>query len=151
MRIYLTVKEFGGGPKAFALFTLRSERYHIFGKLEAFIDTGSPETTLGVKDVRTLHIPIKSLPSEAISYVGGSTTRLHSLGNVTLYFKDERNEPVKLDFPKIFVAEPLEHDEKTLSIFSTIPSMIGTDFLLINGFSFYFNPSKGIAYFEKEE
>jgi len=146
MRIYLTIKEFGGGPKAFALFTLRSERYRIFGKVEAFIDTGSPDTTLGMKDIRTLHIPIKSLPAGAISYVAGSTTRLRSLGNVILYFKDENNEPVKIDFPKIYVAEPLEHDEKTLRIFSTIPSMIGTDFLLFNKFSFYFNPSERVAY-----
>jgi hypothetical protein len=151
MRIYLTVKDFGGGPKAFALFTLRSERHHIFGKVEAFIDTGSPDTTLGIKDIKSLHIPTKSLPSEAISYVGGSTTRLHSLGNVTLYFKDEENKPIKINLQKIFVAEPLEHGEKTLNIFSTIPSMIGTDFLLINGFSFYFNPTKRIAYLEKEE
>jgi len=150
MRIYLTVKEFGGGPKAFALFTLRSERHHVFGKLEAFMDTGSPDTTLGMKDIKSLHIPVKSLHSKGISYVGGSTTRLHSLGNVTLYFKDENSEPVKIDLPDIYVSEPLEHDEKTLNIFSTIPSMIGTDFLIINKFSFYFNPLKRIAYLEKE-
>ena len=150
MRICLTVKDFGGGPKAFALFTLRSERHHIFGKIEAFVDTGSPDTTLGLKDIKSLHIPIKSLPPKAISYVGGSTTRLHSLGNVTLYFKSEENKPVKIELPTIYVAEPLEHDEKTLNIFSTIPSMIGTDFLMINKFSFFFDPSKRIAYLERE-
>jgi hypothetical protein len=101
-----------------------------------------------MKEMKSLHIPVRALPSEGISYVAGSTTRLRSLGSVILYFKDERNELVRIDFPKIYVSEPLEHDERTLSIFSTIPSMIGTDFLIANGFSFHFDPGKRTAYLE---
>ncbi len=56
MKIPIRVEFFAGGLRPITTLTLRSETPHIFGFVNAIIDTGSPTTILGGADIQRMRI-----------------------------------------------------------------------------------------------
>ena len=148
MNIPLVVQEIAGGLKPVAYFTITGTR--LYGRLKAFVDTGSPNTVIGEGDAIKLNIPITKLPREKTSYgLGGGSVDLHSLSKVMLYFRDEDDNSIMIEFPSIYISRCAKVDERTKTIAQSIPSILGVDFLVKHKFKLIFDPSNKVAYLEK--
>ena len=62
--------------------------------------------------------------------------------------RDEKGGIMGIDLPSISVLWPTE--KKPPKRIKEIPSILGSDFLTIGKFQLHFNPSKQIAFLEKE-
>ncbi len=56
MKIPLEVYFFAGGLRAMARFLIKSDNPHMFGSIEAIVDTGSPTTILGTPDLKRMRV-----------------------------------------------------------------------------------------------
>lgn len=130
-------------------FTIRAA--HIFGAIEAIVDTGSPETIISEADAIRLNIPISRLKFASHSYgIGGSPIAKYELRNVTLSFRTDENKAETIKLDKVYVSRRTSKDARTTDIALGVPSIIGNDFLLKQKFVLYFNPNKNVAYLERE-
>ena len=143
MKIPLQVYFFAGGLRAIARFLVRSEKPHIFGSIEAIVDTGSPTTIIGLPDLKRMRISqnhIKDLESrkDPIAYGGGQV--------VTKILQDARlrfGENFECIMPILIPVSEIKNGMQ--------PTILGVDFLINNKFSLFFDPNKKIAYFESSE
>jgi len=71
------------------------------------------------------------------------------LGNVSMTFRTENAEPLKIDLQRIGVLVPTKTSKKLLESVKDIPSIIGNDFLEDNNFTLVFNPNAKVAYLER--
>jgi len=100
MKIPLQVYFFAGGLRAIARFLLQSKEPHIFGSIEAIVDTGSPATILGMPDIKRMRvsqIQLKNLESrkEPMAY-GGGQIKTKILQEAKLKFGEDFMEKNKL-------------------------------------------------------
>jgi len=143
MKIPLKVYFFAGGLRAMVRFLLQSKAPHIFGSVEAIVDTGSPVTILGIPDMKRMKISkiqISNLESrkEPISYGGGQVN--------TKVLRE-----AKLTFGEYFECiMPVQIPVDELTECSQ-PTILGVDFLIENKLKFVFDPNKKEAYFESSE
>lgn len=129
---------------------IRSAKYRMFGTISFYVDTGSNETFISQGDALRLHVPVNSLPSLRHAKIGGSTYELKRIKEIELRFKTEE-ELETITLPEFSVLVGTKKNNEGLQEANSVPSLMGTDFLTINKLALYFNPSKGIAYLEKEE
>jgi hypothetical protein len=122
---------------------------HCFGFVTFVIDTGSPYTFLSEKDAARLKVPLKELkPEKKLIGLGGKPFEILSFRQGRFNFKAEEgmftvNWPICLR----------SYAERQKYIYSPeeLPSILGTDFMKENKFLLFYDPSKSVAYFEKEE
>lgn len=131
--------------------TIRAPRYHVNPKpIKFYVDTGSPETFLSERDALTLNIPFLKLSFSKHTRIGGTTFETLKMEDVTLYFKDEENKSEIIKLPSIQIIKGSKQNEEERMKALSIPSLLGTDFLLSNNFALYFHPSMNIAFLEKK-
>ena len=128
---------------------IRSAKYRLAGKIEFYVDTGSPETFISQSDAFRLHVPMSSLPFLRNAKIGGSTYELKRIREIELKFKTEEGELESITLPEFSVLEGTKRDIKGLQESNSVPSLMGVDFLTVNSLALYFNPSKNTAYLEK--
>jgi len=143
MRLPLQVHLFAGGLRAMTRFLLISKEPHIFGSIEAIVDTGSPTTVLGspdLKRMRVSQIQLQKLESrkEQIAY-GGGLVKTKILNGAQLKFGDyfECTMPIQIPVDEIKDCNQ--------------PTILGVDFMIQNKFKLVFDPIKKEAYFESSE
>lgn len=119
-----------------------------FGKVKFYIDTGSGTSLIGPQDARRLQIPAGSLPFHKNAKIGGSSLALHKMENAALSFKTEDEAMGRIDNGLFLVAHNNRDTDKSAE---SCPSILGTDFIKDRGLALNFNPSKNIAYLEKNE
>jgi len=151
MRIPLLVRKKFDELMPFVILTIRSAYVRRIIPILAVVDTGSPWTALTPEDTLKLNIPIKSLhKAEKFVRVGfaGSSFWRCLLPDVTIYMKTDTGETAKFSLPSISVLLPMKGK---LQKFKGIPSVLGCNFITSEGFKLCFNPSKNVAFLEKEE
>ena len=139
MRIPIKVCFFAGGLRAMVSFLLTSKEPHIFGFVNAIVDSGSPATILGdidLKRMRISQIQLRKLVGKKEPLLlGGGKVKTRVLENAHLKLGD-----YSIDVP---IEVPVE---ETKGFSQT--TILGVDFLLKTKFKFIFNPDKREAYFE---
>ena len=131
--------------------SIRSAKYRMFGSISFYVDTGSNETFISQSDALRLQVPVNSLPQLRHAKIGGSTYELRRIKEIELRFKTEEEKLETITLPEFSVLVGTRKNEEGLQEANSIPSLMGTDFLAVNKLALYFNPSKGIAYLEKQE
>lgn len=145
MRIPLTVKTFAEGLKPFASVSFRLQRPHVFGFIEVFVDTGSPWTTLSLRDAERImgrFLRSRLAKRGKSIHLGGHKLSGHPIKDVVLRFRDGEGKPVNTISPITYILKGGETAK-------TVPSIIGVDFLQANNFALYFDPCHKKAYLEK--
>ncbi len=143
MRIPLKVYFFAGGLRAIVRFLIQSKEPHIFGFVEAIVDTGSPTTILGMLDVKRMRvspIQLKKLESRKKPIAcGGSLIKTKNLQKAKLKIGQylECMMPVQIPVDEIQGGSQ--------------PTILGVDFLIENKLKLIFDPNKKEAYFESSE
>lgn len=144
MKIPLT---FSKGHLYFKMFVKVKNRC---SAVEFHIDTGSSVTFLNVCDAHRLRISAQNFPFKRHVQIGGGSLALHELGEVTVTCRDEIGGSVRLiDCQPLPVAVSLRRGEQDTQTAQSMPTIIGTDFLLQNKLALYFNPSENVAYLER--
>jgi len=143
MKIPLEVYFFAGGMRAMAHFLIKSDDPHMFGSIEAIVDTGSPTTILGAPDLKRMRVSklnLKNLESrkDPLAY-GGGEVKVKTLNQAHLRFGEyfECVIPIQIPVDEI--------------INCTQPTILGVDFLMLNKLSLFFYPNKREAYFESSK
>lgn len=143
MRIPIRVEFFAGGLRPIATLTLRSETPHIFGFINAIIDTGSPTTIIGSADVQRMRISqiqMQKLTGEEKEVnLGGAQLKTRILPEAQLSIEN-----------KIKVKIPVQIPVKTVKGVPP-PSIIGVDFLVAGRLKFFFDPNNKEAYLESSD
>ncbi|MBS3077355.1 hypothetical protein J4233_03720 [Candidatus Pacearchaeota archaeon] len=143
MRIPVRVEFFAGGLRPVVTLTIRSEIPHIFGFVNAVIDTGSPTTILGAGDVQRMRISqiqMQKLTGEEKEVnLGGAQIKTRILSEANLSVGEKLNVKIPVQIPvKITKGTPP-------------PSIIGVDFLLEGKLKFLFDPNAKEAYLETSD
>ena len=126
-----------------ARFLIQSEEPHIFGSIEAIVDTGSPATILGTPDIKKMRVSqlqLNKLESrkEPIAY-GGGQVQTKVLRGAKLKFGEHFECMIPIQIP---VNEVIGCSQ---------PTILGVDFLIENKLKLIFDPNKKEAYFEDSE
>ena len=143
MKIPIRVEYFAGGLRPLATVTLRSEIPHIFGFVNAIIDTGSPTTILGCADIQRMRLSQiqmqKLIGEEKEVNLGGAQIKTKILPEAELSIGGKAKVRISIQVPvKLIKGTPP-------------PTIIGVDFLLAGKLKFFFDPTKKEAYLETED
>lgn len=132
----------------------RCADYRLWGQVTFIIDTGSPLTILSEGDALKLHVPINNLQNPPMEkkhiHMGGSVSELKWISKQTnIIFRNEDKGTEKISLNGLCVAIGTKKDNKHKQLSQGSPSVLGLDFLKIQGFALYINPKKNLAYLEK--
>lgn len=138
-QIPLEVCNYDDNLRIMARFLLKCENPKIFAVIQAIVDTGSPITIIGPRDVQRMrfskvqrdklegrHKPVS---------IGGTQMFTKILNNAKLKFGE-----LEIEMP---VDVPIKGEEKAIQ-----PSLLGVDFMLKTGAKLFFDPTNKVAYFE---
>jgi hypothetical protein len=150
MKFPLYVKTFAEGLKPYA--GVSANILNIHGGFEAFIDTGSPWTTLSLKDAKRImgrHIPRLSRNTPRHIKIAGETVNSYPIENVSYHLRNEDGESSTFNSPQIYLLKSTTSGRR--SAMDTLPSIIGMDFLIEHNLAIYFDPAHKKAYLETTE
>lgn len=142
MKIPLAVSQIG---RITAVVSIQAPR--CFGFVSFVIDTGSPYTFFSERDAEKLKIPLKELETDKrLIGLGGKPFELLFFRHGKFNFRTEEGKIHSISWPIRLrnYAEQQKYREE-------LPSILGTDFVKENKLALFYNPSKDIAYLEKEE
>lgn len=131
----------------FVTFSMRAPG--VTGFIDALIDTGSPFTVLSPKDIMSSRLSLKTMQRGETVSLAGFRFFNYPLKEVTMFFKDENRNLLKIELPLMGALVPTKIDEKTLDEVKHIPTIIGNDFLEDQHFTLTFNPSERVAFLER--
>ncbi|PIN83206.1 hypothetical protein COV61_03810 [Candidatus Micrarchaeota archaeon CG11_big_fil_rev_8_21_14_0_20_47_5] len=116
------------------------------------VDTGSNVSFISYKDALRLNIPFNTLKFREHMHLGGTKFNLCEINSIELSFDAEGNENCieKISLKTFSVATTAKKTEEGIEYAKQIPSLLGLDFLRSAGLALYANPSKNIAYLERE-
>jgi len=122
---------------------IKSDTPHIFAPVEAIVDTGSPETILGMADIKKMRISLLQLNKlesrkKPIAF-GGGRLKTKILQDAKLKFGEDFECVMSIQVPV---------DEITKC---NQPTILGVDFMEKNKLKLVFDPTKRDAYFETSE
>ncbi len=125
------------------MVVLKSNEPHLFGLINAVIDTGSPKTILGVADMQKMRVSQiqmqKLIGRETEVYLGGAQIKTRILPEAELSIGNDVKIKIPIQIPvKIIKGIPP-------------PTILGVDFLLESKLKFFFNPCVKEAYLETIE
>ncbi len=148
MRIHCSVRKFIRERYfPFVTFSMRTSGFT--GFVDALIDTGSPFTVLSPKDIMSSRLSLKTMQRGETVSLAGSRFFNYTLKDVTMFFKDENGNLLKIELPSMGALVPTKIDEKTLDEVKHIPTIVGNDFLEDQHFTLCFNPSERVAFLER--
>lgn len=141
MRVRLSIEDSLGSKKPFLYMTVKSRACRLRSYTKAFVDTGSPHgLILNMLEAKRMQFSFRGREAE-ITRLGGHKIRLFSAGNTTLFFKDTKNRLVKCEVPAYYSYPTDKREEKRLEV-STIPNILGVEFLELNRYALFFCPHK---------
>ena len=141
-QIPLEVCHYDDNLRIIARFLLRCNDPKIFAIIEAIVDTGSPITIIGPRNVKRIRFsPLQRERLEGKNKpinIGGSQMFTKILNNAKLKFGE-----LEIEMP---VDVPIKGEEKAIQ-----PSLLGVDFMLKTKAKLFFDPTNKKAHFEIEE
>lgn len=93
-------------------------------------------------------MPISKMRSGETVALAGFHFFNHPIKDVTINFRTETGELLKINLPLMGSLIPTKIDEKILDEIKNIPSILGNDFLEEQKLSLFFSPSAKVAYLE---
>ena len=118
-------------------------------QIKFLVDTGSPWIAISPGDAARLNIPVSSLP-KAPEYVNvrfaGHNFQRHLLSNVKVYLRNEKGKFIRVNLESVSV---LKSTKKLSEEAKQIPSVLGSDFLIMSKLRLCFDPSNKEGFFEK--
>jgi len=143
MRILpLEVYDFAGSLRIMAHFLLTSENPHIFTFIKAIVDTGSPNTLISPVDMKKMRLSKIQLNKLAGRHkpvnIGGGQIHTKVLEDAKIRMGEDFEIKMPVEFP-------IQNED------SSIPSLLGVDFMLKTKARLIFDPSNRKAYFEIED
>jgi len=150
MRFDLQVRNMQGSKRIILPFLCTYPRS--FGHIEAVIDTGASQTILSARDALRLNIPFKNFSStKPIKGFGKGNTPALSIKNFQLTLHSVDNKRKNLKFPVVVIDVPTlhKHGKNALDNALTLPTLIGLDFLELNGLTFFIDLKNNVAYLEE--
>jgi hypothetical protein len=126
--------------------TIRLPKHRGFLMTAALIDTGSYKSFVAPRDVKRMNISYSALPQPVSrpTGLGGLKHFVHVAKGVILSFRDEEGKSQRIELPEIDVLRSAGSEEEA----KHVPTILGTEFLEIAGFSLFYNPKKKEAYLE---
>ncbi|MFH1209679.1 MAG: hypothetical protein V1663_02730 [archaeon] len=123
---------------------LYAPNYRVTYKPISFIiDTGSPKSFLSEGEALRINFPLNSLTiSEPIIRMGGSKYHLFTTKPISLLFKTDDKKLHKINLEKFSVSKASKKTDEAKRESHNFPSIIGTDFFIINNLVLHFNPNK---------
>ncbi len=113
------------------------------------VDTGSNVSFISYKDALRLNMPFTALKFREHMHLGGTNFNLCEIRDVELSFEGE-NGIERMPLKTFGVATTTKKTKEEIEYAKQIPSLLGLDFLRSAGLALYANPSKNIAYLERE-
>ncbi|MCD6573833.1 MAG: hypothetical protein J7K95_07040 [Thermoplasmata archaeon] len=155
MKIPLKVEKLHGGLKPFVTFICEFPRYHKRLFVNAFVDTGSNHTSIALSQLLKRGINVKSIIDEndfTEIMIGGAKHKGYPIKErFDIRFLTQNNKTIHLKPEKLYVYLPYHENKEGWAMSYSLPSIIGVDFLIHHNLSLYFNPSKQMAWLEREE
>lgn len=140
-KINLAVYNFAGSLRIMMHFLLKVDKPHIFAPIKAILDTGSPTTLISPADMEKMRISklqIKKMEGrKKQSKIGGGQIYTKIIENAKISL-----ENFEIEMPVEF---PVENED------SSIPSLIGIDFLIKTKAKLFFDPTNKKAHLEINE
>jgi hypothetical protein len=121
---------------------VRIPRFRVCGINKFFVDTGSPESFIGQQDANRLHIPVNRLNFTKPALMGGTKISLARIKDVALHLQT-KDKAIKIKSPLFHVAKGAWTKK---GVVHSNPSILGTDFLLVNNLQLIFWPSNEVAF-----
>ena len=152
MRFNLEIRNINGSIRI--ILPLFSRQPRSFGRIEAVIDTGSPKTIISAGDSIKLNIPFTSLQSTTpLTGLGKGRTPMLLINKFTFLLRDSEGKSNSFSMPLLVADVPRIRNEgqEKLNNATRIPTLIGMDFLELNGFDLFVSVNKDLAYLEKSE
>jgi len=148
--IPLRVCEKLGGDKAFLIMQIRSARHRMFGFIEAFVDTGSPETIFSEKEGLRFHFPYKRIRPVNTIGLGGGSVSLHPCRNLRVRVKDLNNRFHEFEID-VYFSRSVSRTQRSIAEAQGVPNILGVDFLKATGFGFVYNARERVALLVKDK
>lgn len=136
------------GKRYFPFVTYFLTSSHINKVIDAIVDTGSPFTVLSTNEILGTRLPIHTMQKGEMVSLAGFRFFRYLINNVSMSFRTDTNELVKVQMSSIGALIPTKLDKVTLKGVMSIPNIVGHDFLEENKVSFHFNPCVKSAYLE---
>jgi len=152
MRFELQIRNIQGAKRVILPFLCTYPRS--FGRVEAVIDTGAPQTILSAKDAIRLNMPFKSFPSaKPIRGFGKGNTPALSIKNFQISLHSIENQRASFKFPIVAIDVPTlyKRGKGALDSALTLPSLIGLDFLDVNELQLFVDLNNNEAYLEGDK
>lgn len=153
MKIPLRLRERYGQLMPFTSIAIRASSHYRLRPLRliTLVDTGSPWTAVTPMGITMLNISTKTL-SKADKYTrvrfADYTFNRLLINAAGISMIDENKKSVFFDMPSISVLDCTKKINPNK--FKDTPAVLGCDFIDYHGLSLYFDPSKKIAYLEKQ-
>ena len=127
--------------------SVSAESYRIRYKPTFFIvDTGSSRSFISHGEALRLQIPINSLSHAEPLRMGGSRYDLLQTKQFLFNFKTDEGKFYPIKTSKFFVALGTKKTEDAIIESQNFPSIIGTDFLMLNKLYLHFDPHSNEMY-----
>jgi len=121
--------------------------------MDFVIDTGSPDSYISDKDVRTLQIPTKNRPTVEDVGFGGTSFKQIEIPKMTMHIlkEDKANKEYHTLKVSLSALKTTKTNDKNKQIAQTLPSILGLDFLIEQKISLHVILEEKIAYLELEK
>ena len=107
------------------------------------IDTGSSKSFLSEGEALRINFPLNCLTeSEPIIRMGGSKYHLFTTKPISLLFKTNNEKLHKISLEKFSISKASKKTNEAKQESQNFPSILGTDFFIINNLVLHFNPNK---------
>jgi len=151
LKIPLLIRERFKELMPFTFIVLSNPEYRVSPRpIWVLVDTGSPWTALTPYDAILSKVPTHALKRATdfseFSFAGHKFWRL-MLPEIILSLKYETGKMSRYEMPSITIMNPTKKIPP--EEFKGIPSVLGVDFLRINGFYLHFDPKNNEAFLEK--
>ena len=120
--------------------------------VQFIIDTGSSRSFLSEGDALRLQIPINRLSEdETIMRMGGSKYYLVKTKEFEMLLKDENNSGKTINLPSFAISRGTKKTQEAILESQNFPSIIGTDFFVLNNLKLHFSPNSKEIYLGMED
>lgn len=117
-----------------------------YSPINFIIDTGSPKSFVSYGEAIRLKIPINSLSETQIIRMGGSKYKLLQTKEFEFNFRNDQNKLHKIKFGKFLVAINTKSTQEAIAESQNFPSILGTDFFMLNNLFLHFDPNSNDFY-----
>jgi len=112
------------------------------------IDTGSPKSFFSEGDALRLALPLNSMADQEVVTMVGSKYNLLKTKQFKFYFRTVGDKLHIIELNNFFITKTTKKTQEGKLESQNIPSILGTDFFVLNNLKLHFDPNKEDNYIE---